>query len=50
MNNDILELNGLSIEILQRLSFKSHLPLSLNRTLRHFDKTELIKELTDMTN
>ena len=50
MNNNILELNGLSIEILQRLSFKSHLPLSLNRTLRHFDKTELIKELTDRTN
>lgn len=43
MNNNILELNGLSIEILQRLSFKSHLLLSLNRTLRHFDKTELIK-------
>lgn len=50
MNNNILELNGLSIEILKSLSFKSHLPLSLNRTLRHFDKTELIKELTDMTN
>ena len=33
MNNNILELNGLSIEILKRLSFKSHLPLSLNRTL-----------------
>ena len=50
MNNNILELNSLSIEILKRLSFKSHLPLSLNRTLRHFDKIELIKELTDMTN
>ena len=41
MNNNILELNGLSIEILQRLSFKSHLPLSLNRTLRHLIRQSL---------
>ncbi len=49
MDNNILQLNGLSIDILRELSFKSHLPLSLNRTLRHFDKVALIKELTDMT-
>lgn len=49
MNNTVLELNGLSVDLLKKLSFKSNLPLSLNRTLRHFDKDALIKELMNMT-
>ena len=49
MNNTVLELNGLSVDILKKLSFKSNLPLSLNRTLRHFDKDALIEELMNMT-
>lgn len=47
--NDILECNGLSIEILQSFSYKSQLGLSLKKTLRHFDKDELLSEIFDYT-
>lgn len=43
--NEILEYNGLSVEILRSFSYKSRLGMSLKRTLRHFDKDELISEI-----
>ena len=49
MNDSILELNGLSIEILEQLSYESKLGISLKKNLHYFDKDLLIKELSDMT-
>ena len=48
MDNNILELNGLSLEKLQKLSFRSKLGISLKNTLHHFDKVELLNELFEM--
>ncbi len=45
---DILELNGLSVETLEALSYHSELNLSLKNTLHHFDKDRLIEELLKM--
>ena len=47
--NEILEYNGLSVEILRSFSYKSQLGMSLKRTLRHFDKDELLSEIFDYT-
>ena len=44
----VLEMNGLSVDLLTRLSYRSQLGLSLKRTLRHFDKTALLTELFAM--
>ncbi len=41
----ILELNGLSIDLLEQLSYPTKLGHSLKNTLRHFDKDELLAEL-----
>lgn len=41
MNEAVLEMNGLSVELLSHLSYRSRLELSLKRTLRHFDKEAL---------
>ena len=45
MAEDVLALNGLSIELLTQLSYRSQLGLSLKRTLRHFEREALIAEL-----
>ena len=45
MGENILKLNGLSIEILERLSYESDLGISLKKNLHYFDKARLIKEL-----
>lgn len=46
--DNILEMNGLSLEILQSLSYRSKLGLSLKNTLHHFDKNQLMDELFEM--
>ena len=43
--SDILDCNGLSIDLLKSYSFKSNLGLSLKHSLRHFDKEALLEEL-----
>ena len=48
MGENILKLNGLSIEILERLSYESDLGISLKKNLHYFDKARLIKELSEM--
>lgn len=48
-NEEILLLNGLSIEILNALSYESKLGISLKRNLHYFDKKLLIEELENMT-
>ncbi len=45
MISDILELNGISINLLDKLSYTSQLGMSLKRTLSHFSKDSLIKEV-----
>ena len=49
MAEDVLALNGLSIELLTQLSYRSQLVLLLKRTLRHFEREALIAELVSMT-
>lgn len=41
----ILEKVGLSVEILESLSYKTELGVSMKRTLRHFDKKEILKDI-----
>lgn len=48
MNSNILELNGLSVEILRELSYESKLGMSIKKNLHYFDKDSLLKELFDM--
>lgn len=50
MDESVLTLNGLSIAMLQSLSYRSELGISLKHTLRHFDRAQLLDELQDMTN
>lgn len=45
MINDLLKTYGLSIEILETLSFESKLDISLKQELKHFDKSKLINEV-----
>lgn len=49
MNEQILELNGLSEDILEALSYESKLGLSLKKNLHYFDRNLLVQELIDMT-
>ena len=49
MIEDILQLNGLSFQILEQLSYESHLGKSLKQNLRHFDRDALMTELAEMT-
>lgn len=49
MSDNVLELNGLSIEILEQLSYESHLGISIKKNLHYFDKSLLMKELSDVT-
>ncbi len=46
----LLELHGLSIEILNELSFESHLPFSLRDDLGKVDKDALLNELKTYSN
>lgn len=48
MTNSILELNGLSLETLNTLSYRSKLGFSLKNTLHHFDGDQLLDELFEM--
>lgn len=48
MSNNILELNGLSVKILEQLSYESKLGMSIKKNLHYFDKEKLMKELFDM--
>ena len=45
---NVLQLNGLSIEILKRLSYRSQLGKSLKQNLHYFDKRALMQELSAM--
>ena len=38
MNEQLLKLNGLSLDILAALSFESHLGIPLKKNLHYFDK------------
>ena len=49
MNEQLLKMNGLSVEILDSLSFESHLGIPLKKNLHYFDKDLLIAELVSMT-
>ena len=48
MFSNILELNGLSVEILSVLSYKSELGISLKKNLHYFDEKSLLNELYKM--
>ena len=49
MDDQFLKMNGLSLELLEKLSFESHLNIPLKRNLHYFDKEKLIDELISMT-
>ena len=49
MNEQLLKMNGLSVEIFDVLSFESHLGIPLKKNLHYFDKEKLIAELIAMT-
>lgn len=41
----ILEKVGLSIKILDSLSYKTNLTVSMKRTLRHFNKQDVLQDI-----
>ena len=43
--SNILERDGLTIELLKRLSYKSEIGINLKKNLHYFDKDSLINEL-----
>lgn len=49
MNEQLLKMNGLSLQILETLSFASHLGVLLKQNLHYFNKGLLIQELINMT-
>lgn len=49
MNEQLLKMNGLSMVVLDALSFESCLGIPLKRNLHYFDKDLLIAELIEMT-
>ena len=49
MNEHLLLMNGLSVEILEALSYESRLGIPLKKNLHYFNKELLIRELIDMT-
>lgn len=49
MDEQLLKMNGLSVGILDALSFESHLEIPLKKNLHYFDKDLLIAELVEMT-
>ena len=46
---NILERDGLTIDLLKRLSYKSELGINLKKNLHYFDKDSLIDELKRIT-
>mgnify|MGYP000850135458 FL=1 len=49
MNEQLLKMNGLSVDTLDALSFESHLGIPLRNDLHYFNKDALIDELTKLT-
>lgn len=49
MNEQLLKMNGLSLDTLDALSYESHLEIPLKKNLHYFDKNMLIAELIEMT-
>ena len=47
MNEQLLKMNGLSMKILDMLSFESHLGIPLKRNLHYFDKDLLVMKMTE---
>ena len=47
--DNVLEVNGLSLDILEALSYRSRLGISLKKNLHYFDKDALLEELIDMS-
>ena len=47
MINNILKIYGLSIDIMEKLSFESKLDISLKNNLHYFDKDILINEIKE---
>ena len=45
MEQDVFVLNGLSKDILDKLSYKSNLGISLKRNLHYFNKEDVMKEM-----
>ena len=50
MEQDVLVLNGLSKDILDKLSYKSNLGISLKRNLHYFNKEDVINEMICFVN
>ncbi|MBQ9520196.1 MAG: hypothetical protein IJR67_01825 [Acholeplasmatales bacterium] len=50
MQQSILLLYGITKEILDKLSYKSNLGISLKKNLHYFEKEKVIEELKNMTN
>mgnify|MGYP002552348924 FL=1 len=49
MNEQLLKMNGLSVDTLDALSFESHLGIPLRKDLHYFNKDALIDELSKLT-
>ena len=49
MNEQLLKMNGLSMEILDALSYETRLEIPLKKNLHYFDKSSLIAELISMS-
>ena len=49
MEQDVLVLNGLSKDILDKLSYKSNLGISLKRNLHYFTKEDVMNEMKKFT-
>ena len=49
MDEQLLKLNGLSLGILDALSYESKLGIPLKKNLHYFDKDALMQELLEMT-
>jgi putative GTP pyrophosphokinase len=49
MIKDVLQLNGLSVPMLEQLSYRSRLGKSLKQNLHYFGREELLQELFEMT-
>ena len=49
MEQDVLVLNGLSKDILDKLSYKSNLGISLKRNLHYFTKEDVMNEMKNFT-
>ena len=48
--NQILKKDGLSLEILYKLSYQSKLGINLKKNLHYFDKESLLEELQEASN